>query len=233
MRDTALSLMGAWLDTIQADGSSRSLAQKVIADKPADAVDACWTSGGARINDFAVLGGTGPCQTLYPPHSLPRLVAGMPVDSLVAKCQLQPINPADYSGASPAQLTRLGQIFPNGVCDFSRPGMEEKGLSGTWQSFGTPQTVVAQHRGLKLAAKRLRTRGRARVRLTARLRPCPEVTWQRVTFERRRGRKFRAIKSVIVDGGKCTATLQTKPGKSFRAVAKPITGSAGARSKRG
>jgi hypothetical protein len=38
---------------------------------------------------------------------------------------------------------------------------------------------------------------------------------------------------LVVDGGKCTATLQTKPGKSFRAVAKPITGYAEARSKRG
>jgi hypothetical protein len=219
--------MGQWLDTINADGSSRSLAQKVIADRPGDAVDACWI-GGTRVNDPAVIGSGGPCETQYPPHSLPRMVAGMPIDSLVAKCQLAPISASDYGSPSPAQLTRLQQIFPNGVCDYSKPGVGEQGLSGTWQSFGPAQNVVARHRSLKLAAKRVRTRAGSRIRLTARLRPCPEVTWQRVTFERGRKR----VKSAIVDGKKCTAQIQVKSAKGIRAVAKPITGYAQARSKR-
>jgi hypothetical protein len=228
MQNTALDLMGQWLDAIKADGSSRSLPQKVIADKPASAVDACWI-GGNRIDEPAVIGGSGPCQTAYPPHSLPQHVAGMPLDSLVAKCQLQSVNASDYGSPSPAQLTRLNQIFPSGVCDYSKPGVGEQPLAGTWQSFGPAQTVTALKRRVKLGVRRIRG-GR---QLTARLTPCPEVTWQRITFERRRGHRFRAIKSPIADGRKCTASLRVKSGGTFRAVAKPITGYAEARSKRG
>jgi hypothetical protein len=233
MQDTAIDLMGAWLDAIHADNSTRPLAQKVIADKPGGAVDACWTSGGTRIDEPAEIGGTGPCQTLYPAHQLPRMVAGMPLDSLVAKCQLRPVNPADYTGATPAQLVRLNQIFPNGVCDYAKPGVEEQGLQGTWLSFGPAQTISARSRKLRLTSRRVLTGKGPRAKLTVRLRPCPEVTWQRVTFERRRGHRLRAIKSVIVDGGKCTATLVTKAVKGLTATAKPITGYAQARAKHG
>jgi hypothetical protein len=56
-------------------------------------------------------------------------------------------------------------------------------------------------------------------------------TWQRVIFERRRGGRFRAIKSPFVDGRKCTATLRVRSGGTFRTVAKPVTGYAQARSR--
>ena len=102
--------------------------------------------------------------------------------------------------------------------------MGEQGLSGTWQSFGPPQNVIPQQRGLKLRARRVRTKGGAKTDLVATLRPCPEVTWQPVTFERRRGRRYRGIKSPFVDGKKCTATLRVRSAKGIRAVAKPITG---------
>ncbi len=226
MQDAALDLMGQWLDAIKADSSSRTPAQKVIADKPPAAVDACWI-GGNRIDEPAVIGGTGPCQTAYPPHSLPRMVAGMPIDSFVEKCQLEPVNPADYGSPSPAQVTRLHQVFPNGVCDFGKAGVGEQPLAGTWQSFGPSQTITALKRRLKLGVRRT---GRG-LRLTARLTPCPEVTWQRITFERRRGHRFRTIKSPIADGKRCSASIRVKSGGTFRALAKPITGYAQARSK--
>jgi Tannase-like family of unknown function (DUF6351) len=227
MQDAALDLMGQWLDAIKADSSSRSLPQKVIADKPPAAIDACWI-GGNRIDEPAAIGGAGPCQTAYPPHSLPRMVAGMPIDSFVEKCRLVPVDPADYGSPSPTQITRLHQVFPGGVCDYGAPGVGEQPLAGTWQSFGPPQTITARKRRLGLRAKRTRSG----LRLTARLRPCPEVTWQRVTFERRRGHAYRKIKSPIVDGKKCTVSIRVGSGGAFRAVAKPITGYAQARSKR-
>jgi hypothetical protein len=231
MRAAALDLMGRWLDAIKADGSSRSLPEKVIADKPGDGVDACWI-GGARIDEPAVIGGTGPCQTAYPPHSLPRGVAGQPIDSIAAKCELRPVRASDYGAPTPAQITRLSQIFPSGVCDYSRPGVEEQGLSGTWQSFGPPQTITARHRGLKLGTRRVRTRKGTRFDLTARLRPCPEVTWQRVTFERKRHHRTKRVKSRIVQGKKCSVTLRVGSVKGFRAVAPAIPGYSAARSKR-
>jgi hypothetical protein len=232
MKAAALDLIGRWLDAIRADTSSRPLPDKVIADKPSDGVDACWIGAGTRVNEPAMIGGTGPCQTAYPPHSLPRGVAGTPIDSLAAKCQLRPVDPSDYGSPSPAQITRLHQDFPDGVCDFSKPGVGEQGISGTWQSFGPAQTIFARHRGVKLGVKRVRTRKGTRFDLVAKLRPCPEVTWQRVTFERKRRNRFKKVKSRIVEGKKCTAAIRVKSAKGLRAVAKPITGYAAARSKR-
>jgi hypothetical protein len=35
-----------------------------------------------------------------------------------------------------AELERLRRIFPDGVCDYTRPGFEQRPLMGTWLSFG-------------------------------------------------------------------------------------------------
>jgi hypothetical protein len=32
-------------------------------------------------------------------------------------------------------IARLKKVFPNGVCDWSRPGVEQQPLAGTWQTF--------------------------------------------------------------------------------------------------
>jgi len=40
------------------------------------------------------------------------------------------VNPTD------AQFTRLKKIFPQGVCDYSRPGVGENTLRQTWISYG-------------------------------------------------------------------------------------------------
>jgi hypothetical protein len=33
------------------------------------------------------------------------------------------------------QWTRLNTIFKEGVCDWSKPGVEQQGLRGTWLKF--------------------------------------------------------------------------------------------------
>jgi hypothetical protein len=79
----------------------------------------------------------GPCQTLLPVTRTPRMVAGMPLTDDIIKCQLKAINPADYNPAlSAAQLTQLTQIFPEGVCDFSKPAAGDVQKSMIWPSFG-------------------------------------------------------------------------------------------------
>jgi hypothetical protein len=32
-------------------------------------------------------------------------------------------------------MTRLNAIFPDGVCNYDVPGVQQQGLAGTWQSF--------------------------------------------------------------------------------------------------
>ncbi len=43
------------------------------------------------------------------------------------KCQLKPLNPADYPVTfTPVQWQELQQAFPNGVCDYSKPGVDQQ-----------------------------------------------------------------------------------------------------------
>ncbi|HEY4137967.1 MAG TPA: DUF6351 family protein, partial [Casimicrobiaceae bacterium] len=66
----------------------------------------------------------------------PREVAGASIASDIVKCQLRAIDLADYPGAPTAmQVSRLQNIFPTGVCNWSAPGVEQQPLAGTWQFF--------------------------------------------------------------------------------------------------
>ena len=61
-------------------------------------------------------------------HSSPRQVAGGPLTENILKCQLKPLNAADYLPAtfSAVQLARLYATFPDGVCDWSKPGVGQQ-----------------------------------------------------------------------------------------------------------
>ncbi len=229
MNDYGVDLISEWLDRIEADGSDRPLAEKVLAQKPAEAVDACWI-GGQRIVEPAAIGAVGPCATAYPPHAVPDMRAGKPLGSLIAKCQLRPPEPGDYPPMTPAQSARLASIFPGGVCDYSTPGVGQQDLGGTWLSFGPERRIENRRRTLRLQAGR---RERARVMLAARLGPCPAVTWQRLRFERRRRGGWRPIGSKTVAGERCEAKLRVPLGRGIvvRATSKRTEGFAGARSK--
>jgi len=128
--------MDRWLTAIIADTTSTTKAQKVVKNKPADAVDACWTTTGEKIVETQTLTGSGKCNTLFPVGTSSYLVAGAPIALDVIKCQLKPITSSDYkSTLSTADLTRLNQTFPKGVCDWTKPGVEQV-KSVTWASFG-------------------------------------------------------------------------------------------------
>jgi hypothetical protein len=137
MNEAARETMAAWLDGIAADESAAPKADKVVANKPASAVDACWTTAGQRIDDPAEVDATGPCTQLFPPASTPRLRAGQPLDSLAVKCQLRPVDAAEYGTLTPEQEARLAAVFPDGVCDYTKPGQYQQPLKGTWLSYGT------------------------------------------------------------------------------------------------
>jgi glucose dehydrogenase len=110
---------------------------KIVNAKPADLVDACFTNNGTvKIAELQLFQGATVCNQLYPSHSSPRMVAGEPVANDVLKCQLKPINTGDYAVAfSPTELTQLAVIFPQGVCDFSKPGVGQVPLNNSWEFF--------------------------------------------------------------------------------------------------
>ncbi len=131
----ALDTMNQWLDNIAADPAPVST-DKVVRNKPAAAVDSCWDADGNKIIEPASFSGQGKCNALYPFHGEPRLMAGAPLTNDVLKCQLKPIQYGDYKVTfTEAQKARMANIFPQGVCDFSKPGVEQVGLKGTYQRY--------------------------------------------------------------------------------------------------
>jgi hypothetical protein len=125
-----------WLGNIARDKSSQSAAAKVVVNKPADLIDACWTADDKKIEEAASYRGPGPCNQLFPAHGNPRIAAGAPLTDDVLKCTLKPVNAADYQKAMTAeQFTRLELIFPHGVCDYKRPGVEKTVNSGVWRRY--------------------------------------------------------------------------------------------------
>ena len=137
LRD-ALRQMDQWLAALAADASSDPPAEKVARAKPAGLTDACWSRDHepVKIAETQVRG-SGRCESLYPSSPFPREIAGAPLASDIVKCRLKPIDPHDYPVRfSPEEMRRLRDIFPDGVCDWSRPGIGQTGLKGTWLTFG-------------------------------------------------------------------------------------------------
>jgi hypothetical protein len=125
--------MSKWLDALTQDKSAAPVADKIARAKPATAVDGCWANDGTRIDEPATLDGPGKCNDLYPAHRTPRLVAGAPLTDDIMKCQLKSIDPKEYKATfSTAELGELSQIFPGGVCDYSKPGVMQVPLAGTY-----------------------------------------------------------------------------------------------------
>jgi hypothetical protein len=139
-----------WVAATKADRSSASAHDKAVRNKPAEAVDGCWvaSSPGNAVEFVAErqVFSSKPdsrCNSVYPSSPFTRQVAGGPLDASVLKCQLKPIDPHDYSRQlSPLELQRLRAVFPSGVCDWSRPGVNQVRVV-PWASFGpAPEGLV-------------------------------------------------------------------------------------------
>ncbi len=131
----SLDAMNKWLDAIAADPAPLST-DKVVRHKPAEAVDAYWDASGKKNVEKATFDGPGGFNKLYPVHSEPRLVAGAPLTNDISKCQLKAINFAEYKvNFTEVQKSRLKTIFPTGVCDFSKPGVGQAPIKGTYQRY--------------------------------------------------------------------------------------------------
>jgi hypothetical protein len=132
---TAINQMDRWLTKIFEDTSTESPIDKIVRAKPADLSDACWSRDAVpqRIDEKQSRDTSTRCAQLYPTASFPREIAGGSVAGDIIKCQLKPIQAVDYRVAFTAdELARLKETFPDGVCDWTKPGVEQQGLSGTW-----------------------------------------------------------------------------------------------------
>ncbi|HMN80616.1 MAG TPA: DUF6351 family protein [Burkholderiaceae bacterium] len=123
----AFTTMDQWLTTLKADTGSTAIEQKVRASKPAAAIDFCLLSTdvaqSTRVTDPAVCD----ADPFLKASSSPRRVAGGPLTENILKCQLKPVDAADYGGRLDAgQLARLQAVFGTGVCDWSKPGVGQE-----------------------------------------------------------------------------------------------------------
>jgi hypothetical protein len=136
---TALAQMDQWLSNLLLDDSKATPIAKLRKARPANLVDACWSKDETpqKIEEKQQYR-AGRCHDLYPSFSFPRGVAGAPISNDVIKCQLRSIATSDYKVTFTAEeMGRLRRIFPSGVCDWSKPGVEQQKLAGTWQTFNT------------------------------------------------------------------------------------------------
>ncbi len=153
----SLTTMDRWLSSLNVSApkatlnSVRTQAQ-VIAGKPADAVDFCFlladTSFTTPITDMALCDSDSPQadgKGRLAKRASPRQVAGGPLAENILKCQLKPLNSADYAPVvfSSEELARLHAVFPDGVCDWSKPGVAQ-------QAAQSPLTYVNGPGGVPL-----------------------------------------------------------------------------------
>jgi hypothetical protein len=135
--EEALALMDRWLCRIDADDSKVPIEEKLARNKPPELQDACWTPEGEKIEGPWDYQGTNRCAQLYPSHGDPRIAAGGPLADDVLKCRLKPIDAGDYQHPlTEAQLKLVEAIFPEGVCDYSRPQTGEQQPLREWQRYG-------------------------------------------------------------------------------------------------
>ena len=133
----ALRQMDEWLTNLKRDRSHAPDHVKIRRAKPSDLVDACFTQlGTEKIAEPATFQGGGVCNGLFAAYSSPRMVAGEPVANNVLKCQLKPIDQADYTVTfSSAEKAQLAAVFAQGVCDYRKPGVGQKPFEDTWEFF--------------------------------------------------------------------------------------------------
>jgi hypothetical protein len=127
----ALDAMDEWLTAIAADRRPGSPARRAARNRPASAAPGCWpTADGPKVEDLDACY-TGP----FPYSGDLRTVAGAPITS-DGICQKAEPSPDDYAVAfTPEQWERLLATYPNGVCDYTEPGIGQVPLDGTWQRY--------------------------------------------------------------------------------------------------
>ncbi len=125
----ALDVLHEWLMN-KRNNPELTLAQA----RPAQAVDSCFATDGTLIaagkdvwNGILDDQAPGLCTQYFPLYTTSRIQAGAPIEGSIFKCQLKSVDTAladgTYGSWQPTeeQVARLKAIFPDGVCDYSKP----------------------------------------------------------------------------------------------------------------
>jgi hypothetical protein len=159
-----LLAMDRWLTKVEDDKRKVSLEQKVAEDRPADLHDRCSQIDG--VEQVAVPGVGPVCQldTVQTRFGTPITVAGEGIATDTNSCALKPLRRTDYYPISftDDQWAELVKAFPTGVCDWSKPGIDQQGAI-PWQTYQDANgSVVYGGRPLGQAPKSAALRARDR-----------------------------------------------------------------------
>ena len=132
----ALAAMDGWRSAVEADHRNVSLEQKIADDRPSTVHDQC--SDIPDVDQVVVPGVGEVCQSplLQTGFATPRMVAGESIATDQEKCQLTPLRESGYYPItfSAQEWSELEQIFPNGVCDWSKRGIDQRPTI-PWQTY--------------------------------------------------------------------------------------------------
>lgn len=135
----AIGTLDEWLTNL-ADTTGDERLAALEATRPERAIDNCVTRDGDQFSGLDLYDNPGPCTDPYPISGGPRIVAGAPVSEDIIKCSRQSVADAIAAGVyavdiGAAAQARLEAIFPDGVCDYTVPGVGQVPLRGTWLRY--------------------------------------------------------------------------------------------------
>jgi hypothetical protein len=126
--DQSVFAVDKWLARVNGDHRRVPLAQKIIQDKPGDVTDRCTDGAGTDIPSWE-------CDAIVASYGTPRMAAGGPLADDTLECQLKPMRKSDYAVTfTNAQWSALQAAFPHGVCDYSKPGVDQHGAT-PWLTY--------------------------------------------------------------------------------------------------
>jgi hypothetical protein len=134
--DASVYAMDGWLAKVNADRRNIPLSKKIIHDKPDTVADRCTNGSGTDVPAET-------CTETVVAYGTPRFGADEPKTDDVLKCQLKPLERSSYPVTfSDAQWKELQQAFPTGVCDYSKPGIDQR-PTRTWLTYqnGTGRVI--------------------------------------------------------------------------------------------
>jgi len=125
----ALAVMDEWMRNMRlAPGKG------IVGNKPPKAVDSCFDlqgkpiyAGGDAWSGILDSGAPGTCTQKFPLYGTSRIVAGAPIEGGIYNCARKPVEQAVADGTyapwvpGADDVVRLKSIFPEGVCDYSKP----------------------------------------------------------------------------------------------------------------
>ncbi|MEA2493771.1 MAG: hypothetical protein QOJ29_1682 [Thermoleophilaceae bacterium] len=131
-----LLAMDRWLTKVEADKRGVSLEQKVADDKPSDITDRCSQVAGVEQVVVPGVGRVCELDQVQTKFSTPAMVAGESIATDTNMCRLKPLRQSDYYPLkfTDEQWQALAKAFPTGVCDWSKPGIDQQGAI-PWQTY--------------------------------------------------------------------------------------------------